>query len=322
MATISTATTNFDQTVTALVLRDVQDNLRNLPTWMDEGAWIKASLVPGTNKLRYIGYGELSTAEQALTEGVAPTAEALTIAYEEFVCAQRGRVVSVTDIAMKESPHQLFAVAAERVAYNALMTIDTAVGVTARDDLVAPVQILANGRAARVNLAQASSDYLTAALVRKAVIQLRQANVPPFPDGTYHANIHPFVALDLMEETATGGWMDVQRYTNSEPLLRGEIGRLFGVRFKETNIGTYIGTGGAASANIFRTTIYGPGFFAFGDEMSVEAYMVRSPDKSDPLNQKALVGWKAMYGAKMLHLTGVGPRFRGIDTVSSQAAAG
>lgn len=323
MATINTGTTNFDQTVTALVLREITDNLRKKAAWLDEGAWIKARLIDGTDTLRYIAYGELSTSVQSLSEGTPPSEEALSIYYESFTCAQAGRVVAITDVAMKESPHDLFAVAGERVGFNALMTLDQNVGETIRDYITSPAQILANGRAARVNLTQASSDYLTAAMVRTGVTQLRAANVPTFPDGTYHANIHPYVAKDLMEETATAGWLDVRKYVANEDILMGEIGRLHGVRFKETNQATYIGNGGASSAHIFRTTIYGPGYFAFGDEQSIEAYMVPpGGDHSDPLAQKALVGWKAMWGAKVLSITGGGPKFRGLDTVSSAAAAG
>jgi N4-gp56 family major capsid protein len=323
VANINTTTTNFDKTVTAMILADIVENLRKQASWLEEGAWIKARLRDGTNLLRYIAYGELATTVQALGQGVAPTEEALSIFYEEFACAQAGRLVGITDIALKESPHDLYAVAAERTAFNAIMTVDQNVGETIRDYLTAPAQILVPGRAARVNLTQASSDYLTASLVRTAVTQLRAANVPTFPDGTYHSNIHPFVARDLMEETAGGAWLDVQKYVNNDQILKGEVGRLHGVRFKETNQATYIGTGGASSANIFRTVIYGPGYFAFGDEQSIEAYMVRpGGDHSDPLAQKALVGWKAMWGAKVLAISGGGPKFRGIDTVSSAAAVG
>lgn len=323
MANINTSTTNFDKTVTAMILADIAQNLRKQASWLEEGAWIKARLRDGTNLLRYIAYGELSTTVQALAQGTPPAEEALSIYYEEFSCAQAGRLVGITDIALKESPHDLYAVAAERVAFNSIMTLDQNVGETIRDYITAPAQILANNRAARINLAQASSDYLTASLVRTAVTQLRAANVPTFPDGTYHSNIHPFVARDLMEETAGGAWLDVQKYVDNSQILKGEVGRLHGVRFKETNQATYIGNGGASSAHIFRTVIYGPGYFAFGDEQSIEAYMVRpGGDHSDPLAQKALVGWKAMWGAKPLAITGAGPKFRGIDTVSSAAAAG
>ncbi len=324
MATLLSNATNFDKTVTALVLRTIMENLRKRAVWLDEGAWLKATQVPGTNLMRYIAYGDLSTAVQALTEATPPAEEALSIGYEEFYGAQYGRLVGISDIALMQSPHDLAAVAAERVGINAILTVDRAVGETVRDYLTSPAQILANGRAARVNLTQASSDYMIAALIRRAVTELRAAEIPTFPDGTYHANIHPFVARDLMEESGTAGqWLDVRKYTDNEEILMGEVGRLHGVRFKETTSATYIGNGGASSAHIFRTTIYGPGYYAFGDFDGIESYMVRpGGDHTDPLAQKMLVGWKGFWGTKVLGLAGVGPRFRGIDTVSSAAAAG
>lgn len=324
MATTLTSTTNFDKTVTVLVNRTIAENLRKESIWLEEGAWLKASQIPGINMLRYVAYGDLSTATQALAEATPPAEEALTIGYEEFYGSQFGRLVGISDIAMMQSPHELFGIAAERVGFNAILTVDRSAGEVIRDYLTAPAQILANARAARVNLAQASSDYLIAALVRRAVTELRAANVPAFPDGTYHGIIHPYVARDLMEEAGTAGqWLDVNKYTTSQPMLKYEVGTLYGVRFRESNNATYIGNGGASSAHIFRTVIYGPGYFAFGDFDGVESYMVRpGGDHTDPLAQKALVGWKGFWGTKVLGLAGVGPKFRGIDTVSSAAAAG
>jgi len=325
VAEITTATTNFDKTVTALILKQIAENLRKMPTWLDEGAWLKGRLIPGTNLLRYIGYGDLSSATQAVsTEGTAVTPEALTIAYEEFSCTQYSRIIRITDVALLESPHDLMMVAAERIASNAVLTLDQNIGETIRDDITSPVQILAGAAAARVNLAQSSTYYLVASLVRDAVTQLRAANVPTFPDGTYHAKIHPYVARDIQEESGTAGqFLDVNKYVNNETILAGEIGKLYGVRFMETNSATYVGAVGASSAHVFRTVVYGPGYFAFGDEQSIEAYTVRpGGDHTDPAAQAALVAWKAMWGSKTLHLTNAGPKFRGIDTVSSAAAAG
>jgi N4-gp56 family major capsid protein len=326
VAVTTTSTTNFDKTVTTLVLRMVAENLRKRTFWLDEGAWLKGSLIPGTNLIRYVAYGDLPTTTQALTEAVPPTEEALTIAYEEFGSTQYGRTVAISDLALRMSPHDLMGIAAERVAFNALATLDRAVGESTRDYITAPVQLLPAGRANRAAIVQNSSDYLIGDLVRDAVTSLRAANIPTFPDGYYHGIIHPFVARDLMEEAGTAGqWLDIRKYggPDAETMLTGEIGRYFGVRFMETNNSTYIGASGAASAHIFRTVIYGPGYFAFGDLQSIESYMVRpGGDHSDPLAQKAIVGWKANWGTKILALTGVGPRFRGIDTSASAAAAG
>ncbi len=324
MATTLTSTTNFDKTVTTLVLRNIAENLRKRAHWLDEGSWLQATQVPGTNMLRYIAYGDLSTVAQALTEATPPAEDALTIAYDEFYGAQYGRLVGISDIALMQSPHNLAAVAAERLAFNAIMTLDRSIGEAARDYITAPSTIFAHSHTARVQLEQASTDYLTMALVRRAVTELRAANVPTFADGTYHAKIHPYAARDLMEESGTAGqWLDVNKYTSTNEIKAGEIGTMHGVKFMETNNGTYIGNGGAASAQIFRTIIYGPGFYAFGDFDSIEAYMVRpGGDHTDPLGQKMLMGWKGFWGSQVLDIAGVGPKFRGIDHTTSAAAAG
>lgn len=334
MATTTTSTTNFDQTVVALVLRTILENLRKRTHWLEEGAWQKASIIPGTNLLRYVSYGDLSSDLQGLTEGdntaTLALEEALTIGYDQFACTQYGRLVGISDIALVENPHELMSVAAERVAWNALETLDRSVGDTIMADTALDTFTSA-GYTARNEVTQNSADFMSATAVRNAVTLLRAANVPTFPDGYYHGIIHPFAAHDLMAEaaTVTGAWIDVRRYggPDAEDLLRGEVGRIHGVRFMESNQSTYLGAGGAASANIFGTLIYGPDYFVFGDEQSTEAYVVRpGGDHYDPLAQKALVGWKGMWGAQVIvdHAANgtQGPRAANIVSTTSFAAAG
>lgn len=330
MATTTRATTNFDQTVVALVLRTIAENLRKRVGWLDEGAWQKASIVPGTNKLRYIAYGDFSSATQALTEGdnaaTLALEQALTIGYDEFTASQYGRLVGISDLALKESPHNLMAVAAERVAWNALETLDRSVGDTIQAFTAADL-FTDSGFANRAAVTQAAGSLVTAADVRQVVTLMRKANIPTFPDGYYHGIIHPFVAADLMGEAATntGAWIDARRYggVGGEEILAGEIGRIHGVRFMERTQSTYLGAVGASSAHLFGTVIYGPDYFVFGDEQAVEAYMVRpGGDHYDPLAQKALVGWKGMWGSQVIDISGVGPRMRNLIAPSAQAAAG
>lgn len=333
MATTTTATTNFDQTVVALVLRTILENLRTRTHWLEEGAWQKARIIPGTNLLRYISYGDLSSATQGLTEGdTAATLaleEALTIGYDEFACVQYGRLVGISDIALVENPHELMGVAAERVAWNALETLDKSVGDAIEAYTGVDVQVTGT---TRVEVPQNSTDFTTAALIRNAVTELRARNVPTFADGYYHGIIHPYAAHDLMAEAATltGAWIDVRRYggPDAEDMLRGEVGRIHGTRFMESNQSTYLGAIGLTSAHLFGTVIYGPDYYAFGDEQSTEAYVVRpGGDHYDPLAQKALVGWKGMWGTKVIANSGdtpsdEGDRFANIITTTSFASAG
>jgi N4-gp56 family major capsid protein len=318
LATVNTATTNFDRTVTALVLATIRENLRNRLVWMQDGAYIPGHLIPGTNLIRHIAYGDMSVVAGTptpgtppwLNEGVPPTEEALTIYYDEYGVNQAGRLIAITDVAMAESPHALASVAAERAAFNALATIDLAIaGVVGASTAVRYV----TGAAARINITTAMK--LTGDEVRRTVSAMKVANIPTFPDGNYRAMIHPNATYDLQSDTAVGGWLEASKYAAPDQLLSGEIGRYFGVRFIESNLGTVFLDAGATSADVYNTTFYGPEYFAFGDLQSVTAYM-QSPggDHADPLAQKAQVGWKAMWGAKVLTATGTGPRLLRLET--------
>src|SRR5262249_26350308 len=119
--------------VTTLVSANIQENLRKVTRYLASGGFMNASLQKGTNVLRYIAYGDLSIPTQLppapgtvpwLTEGARPLLEPISIAYEECQAYQAGRLVGISDVALEYNPHDLFAVAAERVAFNALATID------------------------------------------------------------------------------------------------------------------------------------------------------------------------------------------------------
>lgn len=318
MPAVTTATTNFDRTVTALVLATVRENLRNRLVWMHDGAFIPGRLIPGTNLIRHIAYGDIAAVAGTptpgtppwLTEGTPPAEEALTIYYDEYGVNQAGRLVGVTDVALAESPHSLLALAAERVGFNALGTIDLSISQT----LLAGTAVrYATGVAGRVNLTAAMK--LTGDEIKKAVTAMKVSNIPTWPDGSYHAFIHPNAVYDLMSDTTAGGWIEAAKYAQPENLLNGEIGKYAGVRFIETNVGTSFIDAGATSSDVYATTFCGPEFFAFGDLQSLTAYMVNpGGDHSDPLGQKAQVGWKAMWGAKVLTATGTAPRYLRLES--------
>jgi len=298
-------TTNFDRTVTALVSGTIQQNLRKVARYMGAGGYMTGHIVPGTNLIRYISYGDLSQPLVAppapgtvpwLTEGQRPFYDPLTIGYEEFGAYQAGRLVGISDVALEYNPHNLFAVAAERIAYNAMATIDQYVA-----------SVLHAGTNAQYASTATATNQLTAAMmmkaseIREAVAWLKAANVPPFPDGYYHAFIHPNAIYDLEGDTAVGGWIEAAKYGAPDQLFTGEIGRLYGVRFIETPVGTYLGAVGATGAKVYSTFVFGPDAWAFGDVQSMRTYMIRpGGDHGDPLSQLAEVGWKAMFGAKLL----------------------
>lgn len=251
---ISTSTTNFNQTVVALVNKRLEELLRApLPHLLD-GNFRRADFVKGTNNtMRFVNIPDMSVVAGTvsagtppwLSEGVAPTSEDLSIGFEEFSAAQAGRVIKLTDIAMMESPFDLLAEAADRVARNAIATADKRVA----EVLSAGAQVMyAGGASSRATIP--SNSALTGALVKLAVARLKAAAVPTFSDGTYRAIVHPGSTFDLESDTAVGGWIDAQRYAGSAALFTGEVGRYAGVRFIESPAAvSFAAVNGPALAN-------------------------------------------------------------------------
>ena len=283
----TTAGTDFSKIVTALVIRNIMDNLRDKAVVLQEGNFIRASSVPGTNQLRYTIFGDLGVAEDLL-EGVPPQTEGLQWDTQEFTGKQKGKLVAITDLAEEFSPFELYRIAAEKIAWNA---IDTA-----EKDAVA----LVTG-AGGVSLTGVTAN--PAQSITAAVVALKRALVPMFGDGTYHAFISPDEAAAVMNQTGELGWTDTMKYANNKALLNGEIGTFRGVRFIET---TRIPAGAGA-----KTIFFGPDAFIWGDYQTIRAYRVApGGDHADPLAQRGLVGWKGMWGLKLNEFSGtptVGP---------------
>lgn len=238
MATTSTATANFNQTVVALVQKRLEELLRAPLPHLLPGNFRKAEFVKGTNNvMRFLNIPDLSVVAGTPTPGTLPwlnegspnASEALTFGYEEFSANQAGRVIELTDVAMMESPLDLFAEAADRIARNAIATADRRVA----EVLSAGAQVTyAGGGSSRATIP--SNSALTGQLVKLTVARLKAASVPTFSDGTYRAIVHPGSTYDLESDTAVGGWIDAQRYAGSEALFSGEVGRYAGVRFIES----------------------------------------------------------------------------------------
>lgn len=301
MATLSTATSNFSSTVTALVHRQLEDALRaNYPHAMPGNYREGEALGNGTNSVTWIGYGDLAAATTALTEGTAPTANTLTINVDTATATQIGATIEITDLAVLQSPHRLFEVAADVISDNAAKTYDTLM----RDILAAGASVQYAGTATS-RATVAASHLLTGALVKKMNTLLLSVNVPKFADGYFRSIINPLSVYDLQTDTATGGWMDVWKYTNAAPLIANEIGRFGGVTFQLSSTAKEFATAGASSADVMSTIFFGPNAYGMSKLQEINTYFVApGGDHSDPLAQKGIVGWKGAHAALLLDAQG------------------
>ena len=317
MATTTTSTSGFSDLVTQLVAARAEEELRARAVHAMPGMYVPARFVKGTNTLRYARYADLAVSTATLTEGTAPTDDALTISSEYFTAAQYGATVAISDLANLDSPHDLISIAAERVAYKAVRSMDTIV----RDNIHANAATSAVfGATASATLTQnpansavAAAGLLSGSFVKQMVARLKGSNVPTFADGTYRCIIHPAQEYDLVSDTTVNGWIESRKYVDNTNLLTGEIGMFAGVRFIVSSDAKVYATAGASSGNVYNALFLGPDSYAIGDSQTLQSYFVApGGDHSDPLAQKALVGYKMRFGSLLLDEAGA--RYRILKT--------
>ena len=321
MATTSTATSGFSDLVQELVQARAEEELRARAVHAMPGLYVPGRFVKGTNTIRYARYADLSTNTTPLTEGSAPTDDALTISSEYFTAAQYGGTVAVTDLAQLDSPHDLISIAAERVAYKATRTMDNLVRDNLHSSAVTSAIFGATGATAvTANAATAVSAALTGWHVKRMVASLLAANVAPFADGFYRLIIHPNQQFDLLTDTSANGFIELNKYVSDLPALTNEIGRFGGCRIVVSSDAfraagatptTYSSTGANYSA-----LFVAPDAYTIGDSQTLQSYFVApGGDHTDPLAQKALVGYKMRFGS--MWIDEAGARFRILRTTSS-----
>lgn len=322
MATTTTGTSGFADLVQELVAARAEEELRARAVHAMPGMYVPARFVKGTNTLRYARYADLGVNTTPLTEGLPPTDQELTISSEFFTATQYGATVAISDLANLDSPHDLISIAAERVAYQAVRSMDHIV----RDNIhstaatAAVFGATASGTltANAANSAVAAAGLLNGVFVKQIVARLKGANVPAFADGTYRAIIHPSQEYDLISDTAVNGWIESRKYVDNTNLLTGEIGMFAGVRFIVSSDAKVYQTAGASAGNVYAALFLGSDAYAIGDSQTLQSYFVApGGDHTDPLAQKALLGYKMRFGS--LLLDEAGSRFRIVKTQATVA---
>lgn len=217
-------------------------------------------------------------------DSVTLASKALTVSMREY-----GTAVTNTALIRGTSMISLDPLIAERVGYNAGLSIDT----LCRTALDATSITYDDGSTASIGSIGATNAPLSGAVLRQGVATLRAANVRPLRGGNYVAVISPYQAQQIMSETTDTGWRWQVGYaapnTAGNSVFMGEVGTYEGVRIIVNNHLTAQGKGylmGAeALAKAFSTA---PGF-------GPNPKTVVSP-VVDKLRRFASVGWYHLVG--------------------------
>ena len=256
---------------------------------------------PGAS-VKFTVFADLAAATTALGEAEDVTPVAMSDSQVTVTLNEYGNATVTTAKLRASSFLPVDPVAANAVGYNAGLSIDT----IARNVLQAGTNVIyASGGTdtATARIDMDTDDTLTAKDIRRAVAQLRGANVPTI-GGNYVGFIHPDVSYDLRGITDASGWRDSYKYTNAMPLYNGEIGMFEGVRFMESPraplfANAYNGSGAAGTGDAYGTLIMGQQALAkavsMGGEYGAQPTIVYGT-VTDLLQRFRPVGWKHFVG--------------------------
>jgi N4-gp56 family major capsid protein len=261
----------------------------------------------GGKTIEFRRYASLPKLTVALQEGVTPSGQTMEASKIEATISQYGGYVTLSDLLDLTAIDNNAVEATQAVGKQAGLTLDTITRNVLQGGTnvwYAP-KVGTNGAITevtdRTNLD--STCKLTISLVKKVVAWLRANNVPTI-NGDYVCILHPYVAYDIMEDDK---WEEYHKYTTSENLYTGEIGRIAGVRFVQTSEAKiYAGTADECPTGlaVFGCLFLGQGAYGVtevtGGGLETIVKQLGSGGTSDPLNQRSTVGWKATKTAEIL----------------------
>lgn len=243
----------------------------------------------GGKTIEFRKYSPLPKATTPLTEGVTPAGQALTVSTVTATVKQYGDFVPLTDMLLLTAIDNNLVQALDLLGAQAGATLDT----VTREILMGGTSVqYAEGQVSS-RVALTANHKLTVKAIRLAARFLKKQNAPKI-DGGYVAIIHPDIAYDLQDDEA---WKDWNKYTTSDKMFNGEIGKIANVRFVETTEAKIFAKAGASNQDVYATLVLGANAYGTtnieGGGLETIVKQLGSGGTEDPLNQRGTAGWKA-----------------------------
>ena len=244
-----------------------------------------------------------------LTEGVIPTGRKLSQVAITCQLTQWGDYVAISDLLDAHSIDEPKTAAAEELGAAGGLTND----LLTRNVLMGGTNIIfakayngttvASSPATEADLQSALGSYncnLRVSDLLRAVTNLKKgAKMKKYSGKYYVAVVHPDVGEDIRKDS---DWIDARIYTDSEDILAGELGRMHGIRFVESNLAPAIKTG-AQSYCTYKTMVFAKDAFGVIDVEGggMQTIIKTKEEIGGPLEQFGTVGVKFEMAAKILY---------------------
>jgi len=257
----------------------------------------------GSKTMRFFRYDEGSDANiSTITEGTNPSANALQIDSVDVDLTQYGQVIAISDLASATELFNNLEQATLRVGRDSALKMDSII----RNELFSNDGDIPSGNnifSGSTTSWGSSISAVDATDFLDAATSLKIQSATPI-NGFFIAVVGPQVARDLMND---GDWIAAHHYADPGAVVRGEIGRLHGVRFVETTLPfravvgnqyTYNSTGGYYGSVVVGAEAYACASLSSQSPFAPSVIITNGADKSDPLNLQTKVGMKFYTAAK------------------------
>lgn len=275
----------------------------------------------GGKKINFRKYAALPKAMTPITEGVTPAGKKLTATQVEAEVSQYGDYVCLSDVLDLTAIDNNIVEATKAIGKQAGLTLDTITRNVMQSGTNVFYAVKSDGTTPSSRSALNATCTFNVAGVRLVAAWLKANNAPKIGDS-YVCILHPNVSYDLQNDPE---WKEMFKYSNPQPMYEGEIGKIAGVRFVETSEAKIWNDSSCpfvTGSSGERLSVYGCLFLADGAYGVTEVTggglqtiikQLGSGGTSDPLNQRATVGWKALQTAEIL----MNPYMVRVECVSS-----
>lgn len=277
----------------------------------DFGAQIRNVPMNSGKTVYFTRFTPLAVATTALSEAANPSAADMTASTISATLAEYGNYTTVGSLYSMTSIETGLTEHVSVHGQNAGETVDTLIRTALVGNGTTLLVSTSSGGAAASTTAISTihtSDTLTGLEIRRAVRKLKANKAKKFSGGLFRGIVGPYPAMDLMGNSE---WLDAHRYTTSDAIERGVVGKLHGVEFVESNNDYYALSAGYSTsatnvANVYSTFIFGENAYGAINLGSISApkVYVKNPGANstdNPIDMYSTVGWKIPFAAKVLN---------------------
>ena len=229
-------------------------------------------------KIEFRKYSALPKALTALTEGVTPAGNSLTVTTVEGTVKQYGDWIQLSDMLQMTAIDNNVVQATKLLSSQAGRTLDTVTR-----------EVLAGGT---------NVIYAPKVVDGAETEVLSRSTLTPEINGSYVLITHPYCRETLQESP---GWVDVVKYKEGNNTFSGEIGKIGDVRVVTTSEAKIINDStcpvveSSTYYSVFTSLLLGAN--AYGVTMlengGLQHIVKQLGYGEDPLNQRSSCGWKA-----------------------------